>query len=247
MSMSSDITNILEEWPFDPEQTVRIVVAADGRSVLQTRLPLGIEQYEIDGRPDGREGVLEEIKGRLREYIRENSSDEGFTISHEDFLRLQGEGILFYYRYLLLFQINDYEKVVRDTAHNLEIASLVEKYVESPEDRIALLQYKPYILRMNSISRSMLSVRLKEPHLARNILREAITQIKSLEDIDSPAFQFEKIRSINYLKSALKQFEDREGDDNPGEELKRELELAIQEENYERAAELRDRLRGIGG
>lgn len=242
-----DITNILEEWAYDPEQTVRIVSAADGRNVLQVRLPLGIEQYEIEGRPDGRQSALEEMKGRLREYIREKNSDSGFSLSHEDFLKLQGEGILYYYRYLLLFQINDFEKVVRDTSHNLEIASLVEKYVDSGEDRTALLQYKPYILRMNSISRSMLSVRLKEPHLAQNILREAIAQIKSLDDIDSPAFQFEKIRSINYLKSALKQIENREGEDNPAEELKRELELAIEEENYERAAELRDRLRGIGG
>jgi hypothetical protein len=246
--MSSDISEILGEWPYDQDRTLRIIIAADGRSVLQVRLPLGMEQYELDGRPDGakpygRDTVLDEFETRLQDHIRENGSDSGFTLSHDDFTQLQNEGILFYYRYLMLFQISDFEKVARDTEHNLRIAALVDKYSSSEEDRVALLQYKPYMIRMNSVSRSMLLVQKKENAEARGVLKKAIDEIKSLSEIDSPAFQFEKIRSINYMKTALKQIENQ--GENPAEELKLELERAVQEENYEKAAELRDRLQGM--
>jgi hypothetical protein len=246
--MNADISGLLSDWPYDPDQTIRIVTAGGGRSVLQVRLPLGIEQYEIEGRPDGMkpyglESFLDEIERRLEEHIREEKTDKTFAISHDDFLLLQGEGVLYYYRYLLLFQINDFERVARDTGHNLRICSLVEKYVASEEDRMALLQFKPYIIRMNSVSRSMLLFQRNEKKRARAIIQEAVEYIKELPEIESPAFQFEKVRSINYLKSALKQIDDQ--NDNSAEDIKRELEFAIQEENYERAAELRDRLKEL--
>jgi hypothetical protein len=246
--MNSDISGLLSAWPYDPDQTIRIVTAEGGRGVLQVRLPLGLEQYEIEGRPDGVkprgfESFLEEIESRLEAHIRQEKTDKDFSISHEDFLLLQGEGVLYYYRYLLLFQINDFERVARDTGHNLRICSLVEKYVASGEDRVSLLQFKPYIIRMNSVSRSMLLLQRNEKNRAQATIQEAMEYIRELPEMESPAFQFEKIRSLNYLKSALKQIEDRT--DNSAEDVKRELELAIQEENYERAAELRDRLKEL--
>ena len=62
-----------------------------------------------------------------------------------------------------------------------------------------------------------------------------------MAEIDTPAFQFERIRSLKYLRSTLKQVLEQKV--SPLDSLKRELDEAIQEENYERAAELRDRIR----
>jgi len=244
--MNSDIGRILSEWPYDQEHSIRIAAAEDGRSVLQVRLPMGIEQYELDGRPDGqrpfdRESVLEEYEHRREEYRRETGTYEGFELSHEDFLLLQEEGVLNYYRYLLLFQLNDFERVERDTFHNLRICELVERFVPSEDDKAALLQYRPYILRMNRMAKAMILVREGNKDEAENVLKNAIDEITSLPAMDSPAFQFEKIRSINYLKTGLKQLGNEE--ENPTDELRRELEKAVNEENYERAAELRDQLR----
>ena len=88
------------------------------------RQPLGIEQYELDGRPDGREPfgrptMLDEIRARLESHRGAHGSDEGFAISHDDFTALQSEGLLFYFRYLVLFQIGDFVRTSRDTEHNL--------------------------------------------------------------------------------------------------------------------------------
>ena len=69
-----DLTALLTNWPYDPEHTIRIIVAQDGRSVMQVRLPLGVEQYEMDGRPDGAQpygfdSVLDRAHDRLRRHI----------------------------------------------------------------------------------------------------------------------------------------------------------------------------------
>ncbi|MFW6368229.1 MAG: UvrB/UvrC motif-containing protein, partial [Spirochaetota bacterium] len=157
---------------------------------------------------------------------------------------LQSEAILFYYRYLLLFQINDYGRVAADTEHNLRMCRIFERYVDSEEDRESVLQYKPYIVRMNSMARAMLLMKRGEQQQATVVIESAIEDIESMNQIDTPAFQFEKVRSANYLKSALKQI-------SPGEpavessltSLKKELDQAVHEEDYERAAELRDRIR----
>jgi excinuclease UvrABC helicase subunit UvrB len=170
-----------------------------------------------------------------------NGSEEGFALDHEDSLLLQNEGVFFYYRYLLLFQLNDFERVSRDTAHNLRICELNERFAEDEEDKTNILQYKPYILRMNAMARAMTSIQGQLKEAAQSILEKAIEEINSMQEVDSPAFQFEKIRSVNYLNKALKQVQKQEPD--PARKLEMELEEAIAEENYERAAELRDKLK----
>jgi hypothetical protein len=260
--MSQDLSTLLNEWPYDPEHSIRIVTAEDGRAVMQVRLPLGIEQYELQGRPDGarpfdRETVVQAFEERLSHYVEEHGSDEGFTIDHDDAVMLQNEGVLFYYRYLLLFQSNDFERTARDTEHNLRLCRLLERYCPDEDDRNAVLQFKPYILRMNAMARAMTAVKQGMGAVARQILEGGIAEIDGLEDIDSPAFRFEKVRSANYLRSTLSRLADGEldvdgestggGEEEWGEvtALEQELEQAVEEENYERAATLRDRIREL--
>ena len=52
--MSKDISNLLNEWMYKPDEVmVRIVPGDDGRSKIQLRVDLGLLQMEMDGRPDG--------------------------------------------------------------------------------------------------------------------------------------------------------------------------------------------------
>jgi hypothetical protein len=246
--MGRDITELLREWPYDSDDNTRIVQTSDGRDVLQVRQPLGIEQYELDGRPDGarpfgNETVVDSIEERLETFKADNNDAHGFELTHEDCTLMQSEGILFYYRYLMLFQLGDFERVVRDTGHNLRICELLEHHCNDQDDRIAVLQFKPYIYRMNSIARAMTSIKKQEHDKARQIIQEAITVIQQMDEIDSPAFQFERVRSINYLKSALDQVKESEPD--PVARLSAELKTAIDNEDYERAAMLRDRIRDL--
>ena len=159
--MRDDISDILESWPYEGDQTVRIIEASDGRRLLQVRLPVGIEQYEMDGRPDGQLAGDEETFLDYLERRLEAAGPGNFSIGHDDFILLQNESILYYYRYIILFQLGDYTRTVRDTGHNLRACELVERFVERENDRSSLLQYKPYILRVHSVSRAMLLMKEK--------------------------------------------------------------------------------------
>jgi protein-arginine kinase activator protein McsA len=64
-----------------------------------------------------------------------------------------------------------------------------------------------------------------------------------MPEINSPAFDFEKVRSVNYLRSALEQVE--EAPEDPVHQLQEELEEAVETEDYERAARLRDHIREL--
>ena len=246
--MAGDITHILESWEFDPDNQVRIVQADDGRDVLQIRQPLGIEQYELDGRPDGktpegRECYLDFLQEQLQDHTQLNGTDEGFQVTREQFRTLQNEGVIYYYRYLILFQIGDFERTVRDTEHNLQICDLVDKYAESEEDKNEILQYRPYILRMFAIAKAMISLHQQLKAAAKEILESAIDEIENMSPIDTPAFQFEPKRSLKYQRSTHKQVSEQKM--SPVDQLKKQLDSAVEEENYELAAELRDKIRTL--
>lgn len=244
-SVDHDISGLLANWEYDPEDSIRIIKASDGRDILQVRQPLGIEQYELDGRPDGempygKETYLDVYLERINQFKEDSESDEGFFIQYEDFLKLQNEGILFYYRYLILFQIGDFKRTVRDTDHNLKLCEIIEKYVEDDNVKKEILQYKPYILRINAIARAMLSLKKELKAIAVKIIESAIEVIQKMPDVDTTSYQFEKIRSIHSLKATLKQIKKQQP--SPVERLELELERAIDAEEYEKAAELRDKI-----
>lgn len=243
-NMYVDITDILRQWEYDPEDTIRVQKLKDGRDVLIVRQPFGIEQYELSGRPDGKrpfnkESVLAEFFERIERFKRAHGSDIGFRLKHEDFLLLQSESILYYSRYLILYQIGDFDRTVQDTVHNLLICDMIEKYLDIEDDRKELLQYKPYILRVNAIAKAMIQVNKKLKNAARQIIKSAIDTIQNIPQIDTPTFQLEKSRSIESLRTALMEIST-EQHISSIERLQIELDQAVEDENYEKAAELRD-------
>ena len=243
-----DIKHILDNWPYDPERPSRVTQAADGREVLQVRLPLGIEQYELDGRPDGetphgQESVLQYQRMRLREARRAKEADE-FSLSKEECADLFEEGVLYYYRYLHLFQIQDWERTVRDTARNLYLFDFTRKYSERGEDRMYLEQWRPYIVRVNAIATAMIALRDGEHSRAMKVIGSAIRKVENLPEQDHPTFQFERQRSLLALKEMDSQLSTAQPTSDV-DRLEEELQKAVQEEEYEHAAELRDRIQDL--
>ena len=59
-------------------------------------------------------------------------------------------------------------------------------------------------------------------------------------DVETPVYQFERMRSLDSLKDSLTQVKDKVFD--PVESLEKQLDRAVEAENYERAAELRDEI-----
>ncbi len=139
--------------------------------------------------------------------------------------------------------MSDFGRVVRDTEHNLKICEITEMYGTANNLRLSILQFRPFIIKLNSISRAMISLQKNVKELARDILEKAVVTLKSLPEINTSIFIVEKKRSITYLETALKQLGYCKSDSVDC--MTKELMAAVESEDYEKAAELRDRIKQL--
>jgi len=248
--MRDDISELLKAWEYDRLNNIRKVKGKNGKEKIQIRLPLGIEQFEVDGRPDGKrpygkESLLEYYRAKV-EVHKKKETDEGFGLTIKDCSRLYEEGLLYYYRYVLFFQLKDYERMVRDTQRNIEYFDFVKKYAIEEEDRVALEQYRPYIIRMNVLGKGLARLERKEYEEAWKKMGEGIRAIESLPDMENATFTYEKGRSLGILRGMVKEILGKKPLSEK-DELQKKLQEAIEQENYERAAHLRDIIQKLEG
>lgn len=234
--MDNDLTPIFESWEYDSDNNIRIITSDDGRKIMQIRLPLGLEQYELNGRPDGSKP---HNFPSLVDYLEsEFVANPKRKISLEEFIDLQEEGLMMYNRYISLFQLGEYELTIRDTAHNLKLCDLIENHGTDLESKEILLQYRPYIIHINALARYMIAHDSNDLTEANKILDDAVKEIEALPQIDTPIFKIEKKRSVKNLVKA----KDRVAEDSLSNLSLFELKLqeAVDNEQYEIAAQLRD-------
>jgi hypothetical protein len=248
MSDSTDLRKILKAWPYDPENDARILRGEDGREILQVRTPLGIEQYEMDGRPDGaRPHALEsslEFHQRRLEEAKVVGQETQFELDPRECSELFDEGTLYYFRYVRLFQLKDWARAVRDTARNLRAFDFLHRYARREEDQQHLEKWRPYILRVNGSAAAMLELDKGAYDKALRTVNETVEKIEALEELDDDTFQFECQRSLTALRELASQIRT----NRPLSELERlehQLRRAIEAQEFERAAQLRDRLREL--
>ena len=246
--MDYDISGILEQWRHKPgEVTVRRITGSDGRPKLQMRLDLGLLQMEVQGRPDGRqphgcESLLAYHQGRLAQYKQANGVEVGFELSAKQCKGLREEAVMYYYRYLSLFILGEYEQVVRDTNRNLEAFDLCRKFGGRKADRLALEQYRPYVLMMNTRSRVQLAVDDDNLCEALDICQGGIESIEEFfKHMGKPSLS-EHCSELAILSSVEDEIVHKLPSD-PTVELHADLNKALEQEQYEKAAELRDKLR----
>jgi len=245
MDKGADLKNLLDSWPYDPEQTVRVVETPDARRVIQVRTPFGLEQYELDGRPDGkrphgRDSLLTYHLQRLAEAERDGEVD-GFRLCHRECLELFEEAVMYYYRYLHLFELQDWKRTVRDTARNIKLFDLAKRYATSTEDRRYLEQWRPYITRMNAVALAMIALSHHRYDEALKVVGDAIAGIESMPKLDLTSFEYEYQRSL----SSLRELADQIRKNRPlseRDQLERQLEAAVRREDFEQAAVLRDHI-----
>jgi hypothetical protein len=248
MNDSDDIRRILEGWPYDPDKDARLTQGEDGREILQVRTPVGLEQYELDGRPDGTrphgmESALEFYLQRL-EDARAAGGDAEFKLGQHECNELFSEGTLYYFRYVRLFQLKDWTRTVRDTERNMRVFDMIHEYARREEDQQFLEKWRPYIIRVHATALAMIELEKRAYDSALRIANEGVQRIEALPDFDDETFQFERGRSLAALRELASQIEK----NRPLSELERlELQLrrAIQRQEFERAAQLRDRIRDL--
>jgi hypothetical protein len=207
-----------------------------------------VEQYEMDGRPDaerphGMESALEFHQRRLEE-AKIAGKEREFALSESDCAELFNEGTLYYFRYVRLFQLREWARTIRDTARNLRAFDFVNAHASREEDRQFLEKWRPYILRVNACAGAMMAIDHREHHKALRIANEGIEKIEALPELDDETFHFERDRSLTALRELAAQIQ-KNRPRSEMEQLEEQLRRAIQKQEFERAAQLRDKLREL--
>ena len=245
MNDSFDLQPLLASWPYDPENDARLLRGRDGREIMQVRTPLGIEQYELDGRPDGErphgmETALEYYQQRFERL--KATEKEGFKLTSKQCSELFNEGTLYYFRYVRLFQLKDWARTLRDTTRNLQAFDFVHRHAEREEDQMFLEKWRPYILRVNASAAAMQAMEQRAYDKAVGHLQAAIERIEALPEVEDETFQFERDRSLLALRELRSQVQ-KNRPMSELEQLEHQLRRAIERQEFERAAVLRDRIR----
>ena len=249
--MNFDISYLLEQWDFQPGlASVRKFTGKDGVEKIQLRLDLGLLQMNSEGRPDGKRplghpSLYDYYQSRLYKHLAANDgNDAGFRLKAEDCAKLQFEALQYYQRHNCLWQLEDYAGVVRDTERNLAVCEFAEKHAENEELSWSLLQFKPQLLMMHTRARGTDSLRTKDYAHAIQQVEEGIGRIREFYRDHARHELAEQSGELNSLKAWLEELSSKRPL-SKREKLEQALSEAGNNEDYEKAAQMRDALRNL--
>ena len=242
--MRDDISEILRKWPFEPGRlNVRVLEVADGHTVIQIRTELGLVQMETKGRPDGRriggsESLLDLLETDLDQHVASGRDIAEFQVDAEQAQELREEAALYYQRYVALMSIEDFESVIEDTNRNLRMFDFCRAHCAEAEDRTVLEQFRPQVIATRARAEAAIAVREGRGKAALKAIDLAIQQIRN-HFPDDAAEEIPEITLLQGMREVLVP----KLPSSQRHELEQRLKAAIEAENYELAAVLRDELR----
>lgn len=242
--MSFDLSELLRDWPYEPGQLqVRKIEGADGRPKIQLRLDMGVLQMEVTGRPDGQ--TPEDCES-LHDFHQQRAKNvgAGFQLTPDEIGDMQAEGIQYYHRYLAFFQMGDWQSVVRDTKRNLDMFTFVAKYAPGEELSWSVQQFRPYVLMMNTRAKAHLALDKDDMESAIALVEKGIASIERFLRDSAHDDEDGDNAEATSLREWLKELREKKPL-SPLEKLRREMEQAVNSEQYERAAKLRDEIKAM--
>jgi hypothetical protein len=202
------------------------------------------------GRPDGKRpyghpSLFEYYRARLHKYVAaHHGSDEGFKLKAEDCARLQVEALQYHHRYICLLQLEDYAGVIRDAERNLAVFDFVSRHAESEELAWSLQQFRPQLLMVLTRAGAAEALHVNDYSLAIQQIEEGLEKIRAFCREHGRGDAPETTGEVQALETWLGEIRAKRPL-SPRERLERALHEAINREDYERAAQVRDALRNL--
>lgn len=258
-----DLSKLLDDWQYIPGQlNVRQIEGDDGEARIQIRLDLGILQLHTSGRPDGQRpqgyiSYLDYCEARVdAEQLGDDApavqieapdeqAEDPFVLGEEDCRILREEAAQYYHRYMALLLLEDFDGVVRDTTRNLRVLDLCSRFAQTDHDRQVLDPYRPYILMIRSRALAGQAIKDGEPKAALLAIDQGLDALKGYFSHLGRADEFEHSNEVQMLRSMRDSLVPKLPVSQRAE-LKQRIQSAIETENFELAAILRDELRMMG-
>ena len=241
MPSPRDIDTLLRSWEFRPGEVVaRLLKARDGRQVLQMRIDMGVLQMETDLRPDGLRphGAETYYDYLVGEAIREG---DAFRLSREQCVEADREFVQFYHRRLCWLSLREYRRAARDADHSLAFMDFVKQHSPDEEWTLSHEQYRPFVLFHRVQAGALAALQEGVPETAIGEINVGLARFRDLfARYDAPE-QYAEDELVKRLEEMRESVRERY---EVGRTLDEQLAEAVRAEDYERAARLRDEIRG---
>lgn len=247
--MSFDISPILNDWDYQPGQVVvRKFKGKDGTEKIQLRVDLGLLQMNAEGRPDGKrpfghESLLEHYISQLAKFTISHENEE-FHLNAEDCAKIQQEAIQYHHRYICFFQLEEFERVIQDTERNLQMFDFVQEYAETEELSWSLQQFRPQLLMMRARAKGAIALQLNDFKTVIRLVKEGLEEIRDFYAEHDRMDLMEQSGEIQSLEAWLVEIETKRPL-TKREKLESDLNEAVRNEDYEKAAKVRDAIRNL--
>lgn len=247
--MTLDLAELTAGWDCPPgELRARVVVGRDGGELLQLRVDLGIMQMFPDGRPDG-----QRVHGlpSAREYIQRELRVHGRQLTEQDWQELERELLQTNYRRMAL------GAVVEESLRNND-GSAAQRYLrQALSDIETCLQDLKLLVEHGDSAEGHASLRptlvfdharlTTQLHIVEERFEDAVEQaeagVVALEDLliemGCEEEQREEDAGLRYLRDLGVHLRREYG---ITQTLSEQLAEAVENEDFETAAQLRDEL-----
>jgi len=222
---------------------VRQIQGADGREVLQMRVDLGILQLECTGRPDG---VKPEGFETWYDYLASVALEEGrsYRLDEASCHEVDREFYQFYHRRICWLNLKRYPEVVRDAKHSLALMDFSSAHSPDPEWSLMHEQYRPFVMFHLIQANALIALADSNPETAIESIDQGLEALAKVFAKYDAAEHFEQdafVKKLREMRVSITEHHEL------GPSLAEQLAEAISAENYELAAELRDRKDRRGG
>lgn len=237
---SQHLDDLFGDWPYEfGEVAARKVQGGDGRELLQLRIDMGVLQLETTGRPDG---ARFEGHATYYDYLKVLADREGadFHLDESRCVQIDREFVQYYHRRIAWLALSEFEQAVADSDHTLALMDFSSLYAPHAEWAEMHEQYRPFVLFHRTQAAALAAVQNLEPQTALVEIEDGMTLIEeAYQGQGSEPDELEEDEFLNRLaemKEALSQQYELEPP------LDKQLADAVAREQYELAAELRDRI-----
>jgi hypothetical protein len=234
-----DIDDLLSDWPYRPGEVVaRQVQAADGRKVLQMRIDMGLLQLEVKNRPDG---VRPHGSPTYFHYLQSlaKKAGDGFEMTTEQCMEADREFVQFYHRRICWLALREFYSATRDADHTLAFMDFVKQYSPDEDWTISHEQYRPFVLFHRVQAAALRELEVKGAEAAIEEINRGLDRFRAVFEEYEAAEKFdddELVQRLLELQESLREHY------QVGRTLDEQLADAVAAEQYELAAQLRDKI-----
>lgn len=238
MKNDMHLDDLLATWEFNPSTlNVRLVKGKDGRDIIQMRVDMGILQLETTGRPDGEQ--VHESESYLDHLQQLHLQDPERRLTEEQCMEVDREFMQFYHRRICWLRLQYYHRAVMDADHTLRLMDLSTEMSPDEEWTGAHEQYRPFVLFHRTQAEALGALEESSPEEAVQAINAGLDTIHAFfaeHDAEEHFEDDELVIRLVELRETLR------SEYAVGQTLKERLTEAVEQEEYELAAKIRDEL-----